>query len=375
MLPKVESRQGAYALTKRIRTFTPDDIPQVVELHRNVFPTNSILPHELAAHFRRLFFENPWYDAELPSFVYQEDGGKIGGFYGVIPRPMRMKGRLIRVAVSSQFMVDPSVRNRLAAVELQRAFFAGPQDLSFTDGANEASRKIWEGLGGLTSFPFSVHWTRLLRPAGYFLDRWKNRGLSAPARLCLRPLSALTDFLATRKHKSPFHQAQQSPEEDFACETLLEQLPRFAATKSLCPDYDESSLRWLMGQAGEKQCHGKLRKALVRSSRGEIVGWYMYYLNPNGISQVLQLVAARNSIRQVLDQLFFHAWRLGSFAVSGRMDPEFSTDFSEERCLFSFSGPRMLVHSRRADLREAIQRGDAFLTRLEGEWWMRLQGG
>jgi len=33
------------------------------------------------------------------------------------------------------------------------------------------------------------------------------------------------------------------------------------------------------------------------------------------------------------------------------------------------------VHSKRADLREAIQRGDAFLTRLEGEWWMRLQGG
>lgn len=375
MLPKVEARQGACSLTKRIRTFTPDDIPQVVELHRSVFPTNSVLPRELEAHFRRLFFENPWYDVELPSFVYQEDGARIGGFYGVIPRPMRMKGRLIRVAVSSQFMVDPSVRNRLAAVELQSAFFAGPQDLSFTDGANEPSRKIWEGLGGSMSFSHSVHWTRLLRPALYFLDRWKDRGLSAPARFCIRPLAALADFFAARKHRSPFHQAEQSPEEDFSCETLLEHLPRFTATKSLCPDYDESSLRWLMEQAGEKQYHGKLRKALVRNSRGEIVGWYMYYLNPNGISQVLQLVATRNSIRQVLDQLFFHAWRLGSFAVAGRMDPEFAADFSEERCLFSFSGPRMLVHSRRADLREAIQRGDAFLTRLEGEWWMRLQGG
>ena len=375
MLTKMDARQRAHALAKRIRTFTPDDIPQVVELHKSVFPANSIPPHELEAHFQRLFFENPWYDPELPSFVYQEDGRKIGGFYGVIPRPMRMKGRMIRVAVSSQFMVDPSVRNHLAAVELQRAFFAGAQDLSFTDGANEASRRIWEGLGGSTALPYSVHWTRLLRPAHYFLDRWKLRGLSAPARLCLRPVSAFIDFLATRKHKSPFYQAEQSPEEDFSCETLLEQLPRFAATKSLCPDYDESSLRWLMEQAGEKRCHGELRKALVRNYRGEIVGWYLYYLNPNGTSQVLQLVATRNSIRQVLDQLFFHAWRLGSFAVSGRMDPEFSADFSEERCLFSFSGPRMLVHSRHADLREAIQRGEAFLTRLEGEWWMRLQGG
>jgi hypothetical protein len=35
----------------------------------------------------------------------------------------------------------------------------------------------------------------------------------------------------------------------------------------------------------------------------------------------------------------------------------------------------MLVHSRRAELREVIQRGDAFLTRLDGEWFMRFQSG
>lgn len=375
MPTKVEVSQGAYTVSNRIRVFTPDDIPQVVELHKNVFPANSVLSRDLEAHFRRLFFENPWYDAELPSFVYQEDGRVISGFYGVIPRPMRMKGHLIRVAVSSQFMVAPSIRNRLAAVELQSAFFAGPQDLSLTDGPNEASRKIWEGLGGLTAFPYSVHWTRLLRPTRYFLDRWKDRGLSPSTRFCIRPLSALADFVAARKHKSPFHQAEQSPEEDFSCETLLEHLPRFAAAKSLAPEYDEQSLRWLLEQANEKKSHGNLCKSLVRSGDGEIVGWYMYYLNLNGVSQVLQLAATKKSIRQVLDQLFFHAWRSGSFAVSGRMDPEFATDFSEERCIFSFSGPQMLVHSRRADLREAIQRGDAFLTRLEGEWWMRLQGG
>ena len=86
-------------------------------------------------------------------------------------------------------------------------------------------------------------------------------------------------------------------------------------------------------------------------------------------------LTAVGRLRRVLDQLFFHAWRFGSSAISGRMDPEFVTDFSEERCLFSFNGPRVLVSSKRADLREAIQQGDAFLTRLEGEWWMRLQGG
>lgn len=375
ILPQAACGHAAYAAAKRIRPFTLDDIPEVVDLHKKVFPGNPFSRGELAVHFRQLFFENPWYDADLPSLVYQEKGEKICGFYGVIPRRMRMNGRPVRVAVSTQFMVDPSVRNRLAAVELQSAFFAGPQDLSFTDGANEASRRIWEGLGGVTAFPYSVHWTRLLRPARYFLGRWKERGLSTLTQLAFRPVSVVADFLATHRRRSPFRQIPQSPEEDFTWQTLLEQLPEFTAKKSLCPVYDERSLRWLMEQANEKKCHGRLRKALVRNDGGKVVGWYLYYLNPNGISQVLQLVATKNSIRRVLDQLYFHAWQLGSYAISGRMDPEFATDFSEERCLFSFKGPRMLVHSKRADLREAIQRGDAFLTRLEGEWWMRLQGG
>src|SRR5438034_2177688 len=95
-------------------------------------------------------------------------------------------------------------------------------------------------------------------------------------------------------------------------------------TKRLhCRDYDEQSLHWLMDQANEKKCHGSLRKAVVRNSTGQLIGWYMYYLNPSGISQVLQLVATKNSIRRLLDQLFFHAWRSGSCAISGRMDPEF----------------------------------------------------
>jgi len=189
------------------------------------------------------------------------------------------------------------------------------------------------------------------------------------------PVSAIIDFFAARQRSSPFHQTEQPPEENFTREILLEQLPKFAATKSLCPDYDERSLRWLLEQASQKKHHGKLRNSLVRNDCGQIEGWYMYYVNPEGISQVLQIVATKNSIRRVLDQLFFHAWRSGSSAVSGRMDPEFTTAFSEERCLFSFTGPRMLLHSKRADLREAVQQGDAFLTRLEGEWWMRLQGG
>jgi hypothetical protein len=33
-----------------------------------------------------------------------------------------------------------------------------------------------------------------------------------------------------------------------------------------------------------------------------------------------------------------------------------------------------MVHSNKPELLHAIHRGDAFLTRLEGEWWMRFIG-
>jgi hypothetical protein len=34
-----------------------------------------------------------------------------------------------------------------------------------------------------------------------------------------------------------------------------------------------------------------------------------------------------------------------------------------------------LAHSRHPEIVAAIQQGDAMLTRLEGEWWLRFQGG
>ncbi|HYX70107.1 MAG TPA: GNAT family N-acetyltransferase [Terriglobales bacterium] len=359
----------------RVQPFLPADIAEVVDLHRRVFSGNPFPPDELRTYFRQLFFENPSYDREIPSLVYREDGGRIRGFLGVVPRQMRMAGQPVRVALSSQFMVDPQARNRLAAVELLTSFLAGPQDLSLTDGATDRVRKIWQGLGGVTAFPYSIHWERILRPARYVLQRCKERGLPRPLQLTLRPGCGLADFLAARISPSPFYQAEQPPEEGLTCSILLEHLPKLSALCALRPDYDEPTLSWLLQEAAAKKCHGRLRMAVVRDDQGQVAGWYLYYLSRNGVSQVLQVTASRSSMRNVLKHLFYHAWRLGACAIAGRVDPRFIADFSAEHCGFRLDGPWMLLHSRRAELREVIQRGDAFLTRLDGEWFMRFQGG
>src|SRR5881296_1240974 len=117
-----------------VRPFTEDDIPKVAELHRKVFRTAAESSPRLRAayvvYFRKIFLDNPWYEEDLPSLVYQNTDGTIGGFLGVVPRTFSNGGKPIRVALSSQFIVDPRHRAGLVAVQLIKKFLSGPQDLS-----------------------------------------------------------------------------------------------------------------------------------------------------------------------------------------------------------------------------------------------------
>jgi hypothetical protein len=122
----------------------------------------------------------------------------------------------------------------------------------------------------------------------------------------------------------------------------------------------------------QKKRLGPLRSAIVRDAGREVVGWYLYYANAGGTSEVVQVGGAQSSIKAVLQHLFHDAWRNGSIALSGQLDPGFMHAFSETYCMFrrDDGDSSVLVHSKDHELLEAVLRGDAFLTRLEGEWWI-----
>jgi len=90
---------------------------------------------------------------------------------------------------------------------------------------------------------------------------------------------------------------------------------------------------------------------------------------------VVQIAACNGSFGRVLQRLFADAWRQGAAAVRGRLDPRHIQEFSDRHCWFRREGTWTLVHSRHADLAAAIHQGNAYLSRLEGEWWLRFQGG
>lgn len=351
--------------TQSIRPLAHVDIPAVADLYERVFQSKSgLLPGKLAAYLREVFLENPWYDESMSALVC-EQGERIVGFQGIVPRTMLMKGKPIRAAVCSKLMVEPESRSSLAAFHLMKRVLSGPQELTISDLADNGGRKLWEAFGATTSFLYSIYWTRLLSPTLFAISRLlKNR---APSFVkFFRPLSVLDTFV---RRVAPFPPTVESPawEEELTEDMLCNGLADSANSPALRPEYSPHSVRWLLEMASRREKQGALQKILVLSPDGALAGWYIYYLKPGGLSEVLQVHAQRGSIGLVLDRLFYHAWQHGAVAVTGRMEPKFIESLWSRRCLFGLQGHWFTAFSKRLDILAAINSGEAFLTRLEGE--------
>jgi hypothetical protein len=360
-----------------IREFRSEDIPRVAGLWLRAFRRSPRPPVEaLTDYFQQIFFKNPWADANLPSLVYEEPGRGIVGFLGVIPRWMRFQGRRIRVAVASQLMADERA-GAYAAAQLMRRLFAGTQDLAFSDGANHASSRLWRVCGGDAALLYSLNWTRILRPVQYGRSLLRARG-SWPYALAadaLGPVCSVLDAVITRTEPGSRWLpdcTDCSVESDAPDRAIFECVRELAAGRALQPDADLDSFRWLLQKAAEKKRHGPLRKAVVHGRRGEMVGWFLYYLKPGAVGQVLQFGARPNAVHKVLNCLFSKARSEGAIAVSGELEPRHTKEIAASRCTLACPGYAVLAQSRDPDLLNAIHRGDAFLTRLDGEWWARF---
>lgn len=359
----------------KVRPFVKDDIPQVEDLHSRAFADSTKPP---SAYFEEVFFRNPWFDEAIPSLVYEQNDGKIIGFLGVMPRPLSFKRQTIQAAIASQFMVDPSSRTTMAGLQLLKTFFAGPQDLSMTDLANDAGRKVWEVFKSQTVWSYSMRWQRTLRPTASrymqsLLRKWKPL---TPVARASGPLYSMLDSVAERTRGKRLRPVvPQASEVEINEQMMVAHGPEFFGSQSLQPEYDECSLQWLLERAAGKKRYGTLQKVGVRNGAGDLIGWYIYYLNPQGSGRVLQIAAKQNASHEVLDSLFYHAWRRGGTALRGWLEPRLITTLAAKPHLsYDLSKYWMLVHARDRELQFEIHRGNAFLTQLEGEWVMGFHG-
>ena len=352
-----------------VRSLVADDIPALAELHASVFPTSSDLStDERQRYLRQVFLESPWHGRSVSSLVSEDGRDGIVGFLGVVPRPMSLGGRSITLAVSSQFMVAPNHRG--LGIKLLNTFLSGPQHLSMTDGPSQAMVKVWKTLGGTDSPLHSIHWTRPLRPTQYVCSLMAQRAKMAHLATVARPLCTALDSLVAGTGRSPFRVSAAPVGEELTVDTFVDCFTELAPRGGLRPVYECESVKWLLEMAARKTYLGDLHRVRVRNSANEVVGWYLCYLKHGRSCEVLPMAGRRDATELVLDYLFYHAWRNGAVAVSGRLQADFFDALKAKRCVLHGGGPPVLVHSREREIVDAVRAGDAFLTRLDGEWWM-----
>lgn len=355
-----------------VRELKPQDLPEVARLFLRLTPEAGWPSGDACAgYLRDILFGNPWADLEIPSWV-AEDGGRITAFYLLLPRRMLLGNRPIRVAVGCQMSVDESHRRSLTALALAKAALTGPQDLTIADGAHERSRDMWIALGGQAPLAYNLHWIRPLRPARAVLTALGARGvLPAPLRALARLPAALVDAAVRRLRWNRLLTAEPELESRPLVAAELADCFGEIVTDELRPAYDAATFDWLIRETLAKTGHGGLRGRLLHGPDGRACGWYVYQLVRGGTSEVIQLAARRGEYERVLRHLLGDAWRQGAAALRGRGEPDQVEALSAHHAWFRREGKCALVHSRDPRIRNAIEQGRAFLSRWEGEWWLR----
>ena len=359
----------------RIVPCTRDRMPEIVELLRDdPRPADAVALAESRRYFEQVYFDSPWFDPEIAPLICEDRDGRIEGFLGVVARPMAFEGRPVRVAASSNFFVrsdERQHRNPLVAVRLLKTFFAGPQDLSLADGAGLVSKRIWERCGGSAMPLYSFDWFRPLRPVRGLLELLQAmRARALPFTTVLRLLAGVTDVLGSRVIRG----VVAKPLADVSIETLEEGFVPDAVRQlndvSLRPRYDAKSFAWLLRMGKQRSCNDDVRACVVRDHRRHAIGWFVYFLERDGVAFVLQLLATSDDLGIVLQAAIQDATARGLALLRGAVDPRDLQSYRENECLV-YTGRWMLVQSRRPELLEPFRLGTALVTCFDGERWIR----
>jgi len=64
------------------------------------------------------------------------------------------------------------------------------------------------------------------------------------------------------------------------------------------------------------QTRGDLRKVVLRDDRQKIIGWYIYYVKPGAVGEVVQIGGERQFTKDIPDHLFYDAWKRSAWSSS-----------------------------------------------------------
>jgi hypothetical protein len=359
-----------------VRPCLREDLPAVVEL---LLSGGKAAPgvgrEQIRAYAEAVYFDSPWAGHDIPSLVTVDAEGRLEGFVGVMPRPMRIGDEPLTAAVPGNFVVragEDGKVNAFAALAMLKRLFAGVQDLTFTDTANEASRRLWEASGAVNPSTYSLDWFRPIKPAAAVLRMMETaRGMPLPMSRVLMAGAGVADLggapLLARMARNKSSAFTTGPLEETALLALLEGRDRHAVAGRYAAD----ALAWVMQGVRAKAAGRTLRQAVVRDDQGALAGAYLYILGTDGVARVLAAPAKEGRFDLVLQAAVVDAAGQGASVLTGQVQPRQAAAYKGQRCLL-MCNQWTLVHSRRPEVIDAFHRGQVRLTALDGERWTRF---
>jgi hypothetical protein len=363
-----------------IRPLERGDIPGVARLFALVWRKDAdAADDELERFFASTLLDHPWVDPELPSLV-AIDGDEIVGLIGSNVRRAVFDDVPVRIVCSAHLISHPRVRGEAVGARLMKSLLGGAQDLTFTDGATDEVRRMWEAFGGSVVPLGTLAFVRLFRPASLGADvvlaRRGRRIAASPLRAAARAVDRAA-VLAARRRLVPTH-PETAVVTALTPDALFEHAPHVLATARLRSTYDTEYTTWLFDELHRVEARGTLWAdgiprghlwAELVHQDGIVKGWYVCHHREGGFCRILQLAAAPRAVEQIFALLSFRARLFGAAGLYGRLEPTLVEPVTNAGCVIRPSDGRLLVHSRRAELASAVRAGDAFLTRMDGEWW------
>lgn len=352
-----------------IRPLERSDLEQAVNLYQRVAMPGTPRPMpELYAYFEHLLFDQPWRDPEIPSLVFDQPGRGIVALIASHTRHMYWteEDRDLKVACSGQLVADPDFRNRGVGALLLRSYLKGGQDLTITDGATDDVRTMWTKFGGRTNYLASNTWTRVISPAAY--AGWAvTRRLRRQGGFVLQAAAGLDSFLPY-----PAPVGSETGSVELSASDLVGLVAELRGQFKISPGYDERFAAWLMSELAGRPERGLPLCRKVVDRAGEPLGWYLAFIDPKGIAQVLQVGAPPERCAAVIDRLVVDAAESGASAATGRVEPHLYSAVRRRGFIFR-AGEWALIESREPEYVNAVLHGEALMTRLDGEWWLMPQ--
>ncbi len=351
-----------------IRPFTRTDLPAVAALMDARLPEWTRDGSLGSTFLAETLLDYPWADPDVPSLVATDREDEVVGFVGLQVRRLRFDDRQLLGVCCSHLVVADDPRAGVWGTLLLREAFAGPQDVTWTDSANDVVVRLWLAQGGFLDYTRCCDWMLVLKPLN-----WAGGVLAAKARRDrvarnLAPVGALPIQAAGPRLLGRWHPAPE-PEvssEEATAEEIVAALPTITRDFSLRVDYDAPHLEHLLGQV--QATDSPVEHSLVRRA-GAPIGWYAYLSPAGSVSRVLHLSAPEAETDAVVGELVDHARTTGSAVLTGRFEPHLYRPLRARLAVLGFAR-QPLITTRDPEIREVLSTPSSLFTQLDGEWFV-----